>query len=78
MVTKVYKVAWWMRSFLAPSMKRTMAITNQKVLTRLGAEAVRPQRDECIPTTERYRDREGKVRFHGTKRLKESQTFSVI
>ncbi len=70
---EVYRVCFWMRSFEAASMKRTMVITNQKVLTRLATEAISPQKTDCIPTTRRYRDSKGKVRFAGTKRLKESQ-----
>lgn len=72
---KAYKVSFWMRSFQAKSMKRTMLITNNKAFVRLGIEAVKPQRGGCVPTTKRYRDRQGKRRYAGTSELKKSQNL---
>lgn len=70
---EVYRISFWMRSYGSPSMKRTMVITNQKVLTRLAIEALKPKKRNCTPTTRRYQDSTGQVRYAGTKRLKESQ-----
>lgn len=67
-----------MRSFGAPSMKRTMILTNQEILTRLGTEAMKPQREGCAATTKRYKGKDGKDRFVGNQQLKQSQTFDSI
>ena len=73
--SQVYKISFWMRSFNAASMKRTQVITNNKTFVRLFTEAVAPQREDCVPTTKRYVDKDGKTRFCGTSALKESQNL---
>ena len=78
MESKVWKASFWMRSYLAPSMKRTLILTNQQILTRLATEAVTPQRAECQPTTRRYKDKNGKTRYVGTSTLKSSQNLTVF
>ena len=78
MESKVWKASFWMRSYLAPSMKRTFILTNQRILTRLATEAVTPQRAECQPTTRRYKDKNGKTRYVGTSTLKSSQNLTVF
>lgn len=78
MDSKVWKASFWMRSYLAPSMKRTLILTNQKILTRLATEAVKPQRADCQPTTRRYKDKNGKTRYVGTSTLKSSQNLTVF
>ena len=59
-------------------MKRTLILTNQKILTRLATEAVKPQRAECQPTTRRYKDKNGKTRYVGTSKLKSSQNLAFF
>lgn len=56
-------------------MKRTQVITNNKTFVRLFTEAVAPQKEDCLPTTKRYVDKDGKTRFCGTSALKESQNL---
>ncbi len=70
---------FWMRSYLSPSMKPTMVITNQNILGALDAGPV-PERlkKRSKPTTKRYRDRHGKIRFAGTSSLKQSQILRLV
>lgn len=62
---------------MAATMKRTMILTNQAVLTRLGREAMQPKQTQET-TTSRYYDKEGNTRFRGTKKLKESQRLVYL
>ena len=67
-----------MRHYGAPSVKPTMIITNNKTFWALNpGKLSRSKRRGTKPTTRRYRDSNGKPRFSGTSRLKESQTLDV-
>ena len=74
---EVFRTSFWMRSYAAKSMKRTMVLSNRSIFTRLGSEANKPEKVDCEPTTRRYVDQHGRTRYAGTSRLKESQTLVV-
>ena len=74
---EVFRTSFWMRSYAAKSMKRTMVLSNRSIFTRLGSEANKPEKVDCEPTTRRYVDQQGRTRYAGTSRLKESQTLVV-
>ena len=71
---QIYRVLFWMRHYGSPSMKRTMVICNNRVLCSLDRGQVsKKRRSTAKPTTKRYKSKEGKTRFVGTSRLKQSQ-----
>lgn len=77
--SKVFKVEFWMRNYCSPSMKPTMVITNNSVFGCLDLGPVPPGRKKrAVPTTRRYLDQEGRVRFVGTASLKKSQTLVLL
>ena len=74
---ETYKVCFWMRRFGAETMKRTMILTNHPALGRLRGKSGRALRRSTLKrTTKRYRDRQGRSRFCGTRMLKQSQNLS--
>lgn len=75
---QVCQVRFWMRSYLSPSMKPTMVITNQALLAALDTGAVSPRlKRTAKPVTKKYLDSHGKRRYAGTSSLKKSQTLSI-
>ena len=71
---QVFKVEFFMRNFLSPTMKPTMIISNTSFFGELDKGPVSKQRKRrAKTTTKRYQDKGGRVRFCGTPALKSSQ-----
>ena len=71
---KVWKVAFWMRKFGALSWKRTWLWSNSRSIGALDkGRLTRQERNTARPTTTRYRDKSGKLKFKGNGNLKKSQ-----
>ena len=63
-----------MRKYGHFSWKRTWVWSNRKEIAELDMGPLTPEeRRESQPTTTRYRDKHGKMRYKGNKRLKLSQ-----
>lgn len=76
---ETFKVSFWMRKFGSMSFKRTWiwSISNRIGSLDLGSLTEREKRG-TVPTTTRYKDKNGKVRFKGNANLKRSQYFGYL
>ena len=75
-LSEVYRQFFWMCCHGHPSPKHTMVIGNTKLLSRLNLGRLRTRaggKPAKSKTTRRYKDKNGKTRFHGTSELKRSQ-----
>lgn len=73
--TKIYRTAFWMLNYGHPNDKRTKlwSTSYYVALFNQGKKDLTKKDKNAPPTTERYLDRAGRVRFKGTKALKSSQ-----
>ena len=77
MPCQVYRVAMWMRLWGASSPKRTILVSNGKAVKLLCTGKLdRKLNPTELQTTTKYRDGEGKLRYHGTKALKSTQSLA--
>ena len=74
--SQVYKVFFHMKTFGGLRSKRTMLLTNNPAFCRLERVQGGPSRP-LESTCERYVDKNGRVSFKGTDKLKKSQLFSL-
>ena len=72
---EVYKVVFDMNTFNSRSQKPTLLLTNSKSVCKLHGRRFKRRRTGK-GLCRRYQNRQGKVAFCGTKRLKRSQTQS--
>jgi hypothetical protein len=72
---QVYKVAFDMNTFGTRSQKPTMLLTNSKSVCKLHGRRFKKRRTGKA-LCKRYKSKDGKAAFSGTKRLKKSQTLS--
>ena len=76
---QVWKAAFWMRKFGHMSWKRTWLWSNSRAIGSCDLGPMTPhERSTARPTTTRYRDKKGKLRFKGNANLKKSQTLICI
>ena len=87
--TKVSRVGWWMGLFGAPTAKRQFAYSNSPVARRLDRgklqvqprkasakrNAVKKNKQKKIATAVQYRNKQGKLCWHGTGELKATETL---
>lgn len=73
-LTKIFKTALWMRKYNALSFKRTWIWSNSRRISILDLGAMtEKEKQGCVPTTVRYKDKSGRTRFKGNSFLKRSQ-----
>lgn len=73
--TKIYRTAFWMLNYGHPNDKRTKlwSTSYYVALFSQGKKDLTKKDNNAPPTTERYVDGAGRVRYKGTKALKSSQ-----
>jgi hypothetical protein len=73
---KVTCVHWWMGHYAARTAKRHYAYANSPTVLKIDRGKLQMStipRDNKPVTCEKYRDRNGKLRFKGTKKLKQTE-----
>lgn len=77
--TKFFKVAFWMRKHLAETWKRTWLWSTSSRVGALDLGTLQPaERATMVKTTIRKKDRDGNVKWQGSKDLKSTQHFDSI
>lgn len=78
-IAEVYHIVFPMRHYGHESVKPTMILSNNKIFWALKAGRLsRRKRSRAKPTTKRYRDSSGRLRFCGTPKLKTSQKLGWV
>lgn len=76
---EVFRVEFWMRNYLSPTMKPTMVLGNNPAFGALDLGPVpRGRKKRAKTTTRRYKDKNGKMRYCGTSSLKQSQKLALV
>lgn len=77
--TKTFKIAFWMRKYGSMSWKRTWVWSNDSSIAALDLGAMTAyEKQTAVPTTVRYMDSKGRVRFKGNSTLKGSQILGFV
>lgn len=77
--TKTFKIAFWMRKYGSMSWKRTWVWSNDSSIAALDLGAMTAyEKKTAVPTTVRYMDSKGRVRFKGNSTLKGSQILGFV
>lgn len=72
---KIWRMSFWMRLWGGESPKRTITWSNNKQIKVLATRKLaESDRKGCTVTTDRYIDKNNKVRYKGNGFLKKSQT----
>ena len=75
--SKVYLVAFWMRKFGHPSLKRSLVLSNAKQICRLDrGRLTKKERATAAGSAKTYVDGRGRKRYQGTKALKNTQILA--
>ena len=72
--TKTFKVSFWMKHFDAPTLKRTVMISNRSLVSSLDRGKLPKEKRKCdFSTAKVYFNSSGKRCFSGSKFLKRTQ-----
>ena len=79
--SKVYRVAWWMSHYSAPTPKRHYAFSNSGAIARLDRGRLhlathQAQRKEKVVTAKRSRNAAGKITYQGTDALRQTEQLA--
>ena len=77
--SKVFKTSFWMRKHLAATWKRTWVWSTSERIRALDLGRLLPtERETKVKTTVRKRDKDGKMKWQGSRALKGTQHFDGI
>ena len=77
--TKIFKVAFWMRKHLSMTLKRTWVWSTSQRVAKLDLGALSPrERVTKVKTTIRKRNKDGEMKWQGSKDLKSTQYLDCV
>ena len=77
--SKVFKTSFWMRKHLAATLKRNWVWSKSKRIQALDLGQLLPtERKTTVKTTVRKRDKDGNMKWQGSRALKGTQCFDGI
>lgn len=73
---QVRSLSFWMKNFGHPTPKRTTVLSNSSSIGALATDKLDKSKPTLLQTTQKYKNRAGQERWHGTRELKETQPLA--